>query len=227
MRHLKVKSFRAFLLSGFAVLAVCGFFYILNELNQKRRVASDDLVEESIFNVASDLTAYKGSALQKRIKYRLFEKARWVSDQSNHHLILGNLKLKDAEGQVVNLCEEFPLLELVFQADGIVVSGDAPKIIVRSSCSAKADAEFLNPVSIPWQTIQNLDPIVTKEYKSSTSTLYFRSIDDFWPLEWTLLEMKLYSKKSKVPMQITGYDVITIRNFPLNFLLNSQVQESQ
>lgn len=225
MRVFKVKPLRAFLLSGFAVLAVCAFFYILNELNQKRRIANDELVEESIFNVPSDLTEYEGSALQKRIKYRLFEKARWVADQSNHHLVLGNLKFKNAEGQVVNLCDEFPLFELVFQADGIVVSGDAPKIVIRSSCSAKSE-EYLNPVTIPWKTIQNLDPLTT-EHKTSTSVLYFRSLDDFWPLEWTLLEMKLYSKKTKAPMKITGYDVITIRNFPLNFILNSQVQEDQ
>ncbi len=225
MRAFKVKSMRTFLLSGFAVLAVCAFFYILNELNQKRRIASDELIEESIFNVPSDLTKYEGSALQKRIKYRLFEKARWVTDQSNHHLVLGNLKFKNAEGQVVNLCDEFPLFELVFQADGIVVSGDAPKIIIRSLCSAKSE-EYLNPVTIPWKAIQNLDPL-TAEHKTPTSDLYFRSLDDFWPLEWTLLEMKLYSKKTKAPMQITGYDVITIRNFPLNFFLNSQVQEAQ
>ena len=226
MKNFKVKSLRVFLLSGFAVLAVCALFYILNELNQKRRVANDELVEESIFNVPSDLTEYEGSALAKRIKYRLFEKAKWVSDQSSHHLILGNLKFKNSEGHVVHLCDEFQLLEFVFQADGIVVSGDAPKIIIRSSCSAKGDSEYLNPVSIPWKTIQNLDPF-TKEHKAGASMLYFRSLDDFWPLEWTLLEMKLYSKKSKAPMQITGYDVITIRNFPLNFFLSAQNQGTE
>lgn len=244
MKKWKIKKIKIFILSLAACVFVAGFFVVINELNQKRKIASQDIDELSLSAVEFDLTPYDGVGLQKRIKYRLFENAKWIFDRNNHYLVMGNLKFSNSSGKVVELCDEVAMVELVFQAEGVVVSGDAPKIVLRTKCSTGtavaaatgvgtatvaagasvedgAGSSELMPIAIPWRSIKALSPNAS-EYRTAAASLFFRSVDDFWPNEWTLHELNLYSTTGSVFLKVTGYEIISIRGFPLNFYFLNQ-----
>ncbi|MEK6774389.1 MAG: hypothetical protein AABY64_10635 [Bdellovibrionota bacterium] len=195
------------------------FMFLMNsELNRHGRNIASEEIDEIPLEVEFDLTNFEGVTLNKRIKYRLFEHAKWISDENTHGLILGNVKFKDAKDKTVTLCEAYPTIELTFQAEGVAVAGETPKIILRTPCSSEVDSPFLNTITLPWKRIKSLKPN-EKNYKEGSITLFFRSLDEFWPLEWSLFEIKLYPSDVKNPFITTGYDVAAIRNEPLNFFL--------
>ena len=200
-------------------LLMLTIFLIHREFHQAHRKISSEESEEIIpLGVEFDLSRFDGVSLSRRIKYRIFENAKWIDNGDEHQLVLGNAKFKNSREKTTTLCDAYSMIELVFQAEGIAIAGDAPKIVLRTSCESTEGSEFLNPISIPWKRIKNLKP-KERNYKEGNTTLFFRSLDDFWPLEWSLFEMRLYPPDGSNSFQITGYDVIAIHGEPLNFFL--------
>lgn len=200
------------------LVAVTLMFHFKGSNYGKRFIASEETEEIIPLGVEFDLTRYDGVSLSRRIKYRLFENVRWVSDRNDHRLVLGNAKFKTSREKTITLCEAYSMIELVFQAEGIAIAGDAPKIILRTACHSQPDSESLDPIRIPWKTIKSL-AVKERDYKDGDVTLFFRSLDDFWPLEWSLKELRLYPPDGSASFLATGYDAIAIHGEPLNFFL--------
>ncbi len=216
MKKFRLKK-RALLIIS-AVILVTAVMVLKSFQHSGRSISSDESDEIIPLGVEFDLTRYDGISLSRRIKYRLFENIRWTSDAYDHRLILGNAKFKSSREKTSTLCEVYSMIELVFQAEGIAIAGDAPKLIVRTSCKAQPGSEFLDPIRIPWKKIKAL-PTGTKTFRDTEVTLIFRSLDDFWPLEWSLFELRLYPPDGSASFLTTGYDVIAIHGEPLNFFL--------
>lgn len=203
---------------AFVTMMIVGLVVFKKIHRQGRMVSSDESEEVIPLGVEFDLTHYDGISLSKRIKYRLFENIRWTSDNNDHRLILGNAQFKTSREKTITLCEAYSMIELVFKAEGIAIAGDAPKIILRVPCQSQPGSEFLDPIRIPWKKIKALSP-KDRNYKDYEVTLFFRSLDDFWPLEWNLHEMRLYPPDGSASFLATGYDVIAIYGQPLTFFL--------
>jgi len=197
-------------------------FLLSSEMgNHSRRIASEEIEDLLPSNVEFDLSGFDGVALTRRMKFRLFETAGWIEDKNQHGLLLGNIKFKNSKENTLSLCEAYPWLELVFQAEGVVVAGDSPKIVLRTPCKSESNSEMLDPIWIPWKKIVKLKPKV-RDYKENNNTFYFRSLDDFWPREWVLLELRLYPQDGGESFKVNGYEVIAVRGAPLYFMLAPQ-----
>lgn len=210
MKFLKNEKYLKYLVSVSAlVLAILAFQFggIVSQFFAQRR-----------YPAAVDMTpnAHLQSALLPQEE--LIKNAEVVSTREGVGLELGAFLTKNDQGVFVTTCEVFSKVELTFHADGMAVSGDAPRMIVEGPCEPGEDQQTLAVLPINKRAIQN---IPTKEleliYEERGVSIRFENVSDDWPGTWILQNVKLTGMNDKILSvapdeirKIRGGDPITL-----------------
>lgn len=194
-------------------------FYVDKSFS-KRGPASDESSLEVTEAADHDLSAASPAEFIKAFKYQVLKEVSLQKLESGPGLQLGSFLLKNAQGNKVFVCDEYPTIDLIFAAEGVAYSGEIPKLIVRGPCLITADQKHIAALPIPFNKIFG-SPITQFEFKADIPdsreqvSVYANQVRDSWPTEWNWIGMKFYGKDPQKQLSITGYEVISVLGQPL------------
>jgi hypothetical protein len=215
------------------VLALVALPFGLKKLEQKfnaRMIAShDDKDNRSPASVDRfDLSLLDQKEFMKAFKYQMLGESLVISTPDSQGVRLGHFIMSDSDGKAVFACEKFGFVELIYSAEGIAISGEIPKMIVRGPCNESDDQKTIEALMIPFQEILKA-PLNQAQFRFPIAgrrdniSLFFTNVVEKWPTLWNLTGVKLYSDKSSETLEINGYEIISVMGEPMT--LNFQVSE--
>lgn len=127
----------------------------------------------------------------------------------------GNFLADKNNGDPQYFCDYFGKVSLVFEAEGMAVSGERPQLVVTSTCKTTPDYKASEPIKIPADLIKKLKASnIDWNYDQQPGASYsFRNIDGFWPDYWVLSSVKL-SHSNDTSKDLTLDRYIIYKNTP-------------
>lgn len=191
---------------------------VLNKkLSPQRNLASDASQETA--DASSDLSNLSPEEFKKAFKYEILKNVSLEKGQNESGLKLGLFFMKDANGNKVFVCDEYPYIDLIFTAEGMAFSGEVPQMLVRGPCVVSADQKHIEALPIPFHEILNSS---TQKFEFQTSfgttnkvQIYFRNVMGIWPTEWSWTGVTFYQKDPQIKLEISGYETISVLGAPL------------
>lgn len=168
----------------------------------------------------NDLSGLSTSDFNKAFKYKLIGPAQLVHADDHMGVQLGNFYIKGTDEQKIFVCSKYNQIELIFEAEGLAVSGDIPRMVVRGPCLVSEDFNSLAALMIPYKNII-FSPLSDHEFHEDIAdsqekiAVYFYHTVEQWPLQWNLVGVKLYSDYSRELLSVNGYEIISILGQPL------------
>lgn len=203
------------------VVAIPFGVYFVEEHLPRRDLASDDgSPEEHLGGTDFDLSEASPEEFRKAFKYQVLKDVSLRSGEFGPGIRLGLFMMRNSEGNKVFVCDEYPIMDMIFAAEGMALSGEIPHMIVRGPCVADSDQKHIDALPIPFGEILKSSPDKF-EFKASLPdsrdqvNIYFRNVGDSWPIEWTWVGVKFYGKNPQDTLQINGYEVISVLGEPL------------
>lgn len=196
-----------------------GFFVLDKKLGEKRFVANDP-ENSSGAQADYDLSESGPAEFQKAFKYQMLKHASLEQTSAGPGITLGLFLLKDRDGKTVNVCEKYPTIDFIFQAEGIAFSGEIPTLIVRGPCLVGSDQKTLEALPIPFSKILK-SPLSQYEFNveipgyTQTAKVFARNAIEFWPKEWNWVGVTLYGAPDEESLKINGYEIISVLGEPL------------
>ncbi|MGZ3769432.1 MAG: hypothetical protein ACXVCP_12985 [Bdellovibrio sp.] len=201
------------------VLLLAAFPFFIVTLSKKasteRHLASDNMVN---IDREHDLSNLSPEEFGKAFKYEILRGAFTEENQFGTGLRLGLFYLQDSQKQKRSVCDIYPVMDLLFTADGIAVSGEVPQMIVRGPCALSEDQSYIKALPVPFKEILSASPqqFVFESTPANNGTkIFFRNVLGSWPSEWTWTGVVLYEKDSQKQLQINGYEIISVLGAPL------------
>lgn len=187
----------------------------------KRNVASDG----GLSTVGSqsdnfDLSEASPEEFRKAFKYQVLKNVELDSFATGPGIKLGLFLMKSPAGSRVFVCDRYPTLDLYFAAEGIAISGEIPKMVVRIPCTVSEDQNHIAAFPIPFQqifssSVSQFEFTTTAPGIREAGKIYFRNVVDEWPQEWTWIGVKFYGQDASDTLEINGYEVISVLGEPL------------
>lgn len=207
------------------VLMMAALPFALHVLNQKlspqRKVASDGgLSSVGTVSDSFDLSEATPEEFRKAFKYQVLKNVELDQFSDGPGIKLGLFLMKSPTGSRVFVCDRYPTVDLVFSAEGVAISGEIPKMVVRIPCVVSDDQNHIAAFPIPFARIF-ASPVSDFEFDITApgiregGKIYFRNVVDEWPREWAWTGVKFYGKDPSDTLEITGYEVISVLGEPL------------
>lgn len=187
-------------ISLFAVSFVIGGFVALNPFDFD--FSSGQLRNPASLQGKYDLTHLRGDELIQGSKVRVLEGLKVKQKAGSFEIQLGHFLFKNRNEEVVKACDEFSQVELIWQADGMAVSGEAPQMRVTGPCQISANLSSLGPLYLPLQKMMESvaqDSVVQlSEYPNQA--IEFRGLSGEWPGLWVLRSISLSGENSRLDL---------------------------
>lgn len=198
-----------------------GMHLLNNKLSPSRKVASEGgLSSVGLQDDTFDLSEASPAEFRKAFKYQMLKNVELVQLPEGPGLKLGLFLLKNASGAKVFVCDQYPTMDLHFMAEGVAISGEVPRMILRVPCIVSDDQKHIAAFPIPFDKIFS-SPVSQYEFEVSapglreTGKIYFRSVADFWPTDWAWTGVKLYGRDPSDTLEINSYEVLSVLGEPL------------
>jgi|GEM_PF-1784497 len=188
------------------------------KISGQRKIASDG--SSSVTTQDYDLSEATPEEFKKAFKYQILKDAQVVQTPQGPVLRLGLFLMKNAQGNKVFVCEEYPTVDLVFSAEGVAFSGEIPQMVVRASCVVGEGQTYIEGAILPLKQIQQ-SPLSQYEFNTTINgsreeaKIFFRNVVEFHPEEWAWTGVKFYGKNPESTLQINGYEIISVLGEPL------------
>ena len=140
-----------------------------------------------------DFTNLSGDELRTAVKKRLMAGFDIHRGDGEQEVALGHFMFVDAQGEKKFACQEFNKITLTFEAEGVSVSGEAPKMEVEGACSYSGDISKIDPLLIPVAKIlgeKSLDGELQFNGEHAVA-LKFTNLPEDWPRTWILKQVRL------------------------------------
>lgn len=108
-----------------------------------------------------------------------------------------------------SICSSYENIQLTFTAEGVAVGGEPPQIHLEYDCAATPSAERMQPILIDVKAISEVNP-KSEQYPVTDVYAYGSHMDDFWPLEWYLSNVRLIDETDQT-IEATASDFRKIR----------------
>lgn len=219
-KNLSQIFYRRFLLL-LLVVGVPVSFYLFKPQRPQRSTASEtEAVPYDSTSTESDLSEVSPEDFQKAFKYQILKAV--IKDETPNFtsLRLGLFYLKNEQGKKVSVCEEYPTMDVVFAAEGIAVSGEIPKMIVRGPCYPTPNGKHIGGLPIPWAMILK-SPVSQRDFTTSLPgrtdnvRIFILNVVESWPTEWNWIGVKFYGQDPQKTLELNGYEVISVLGQPL------------
>lgn len=164
-----------------------------------------------------DITHLRGPALDVAVKERLLSGLETFEDDRGFGVGLGHFAFATASGEKVLGCRAYQKISMTFEAEGMAVSGEKPKMVVEGGCEYSNDLAKINPLWIPVSRIFGEVPNDGEfsNYERPVQ-MKFSHVADHWPRKWVLVALQIQGKKGQV--DVNRYEIAQILGQP--FLIN-------
>lgn len=145
-----------------------------------------------------DFSHLRGSALDVAMKERLVAGLEIDRQTDRIGLGIGHFAFVNGSGEKTLGCREFNRVVLVFEAEGMVVNGERPKMEVEGGCEFSDDLTRINPLYIPVARILGEKPADGEfQFRDGKEVVIrFANLSDEWPRKWVLVGVKMNGSKS-------------------------------
>ncbi len=145
-----------------------------------------------------DYSTLSGDGLRSAMTKQIIRDSTIAHKNNLFQFNFGNFIVEKSNGNPIYLCDYFDQYTITFEAEGMAVNGQRPKLIITSPCILASDLKTTQSVNIPVDLIKNMkagDIDWTYDQQPSV-TFSFRSIDGSWPQHWVLANISMGSKLS-------------------------------
>lgn len=189
--------------SVFVFFFAVGFAIIFNTTS-KFQVSRDPAAIRQVY----DFSHLRGSALEGAMKERLVAGIEVFKQEQGLGLGFGHFAFVNANGEKTLGCREYSKMTLQFEAEGVVVNGEKPKMEVEGTCEYSDDLAKINPLWVPVARIMGERPADGEfQFREGKGIIVrFANISDEWPRKWVLvgMNMKGQSKEMSVDRNEIG-----------------------
>lgn len=169
-------------------------------------VSRDPAAIRSVF----DFSSLQGSELYSASAQRLISGAKILHEKQDLGLQLGHFVVKGSSGEKEFACQKYGQLILFFEAEGMAVNGERPKMEVEGACEISKDINSMSPLWIPTAKILG-EPVADGEFDfrdERVVKIRFSNVSDEWPKSWQLKSIKLVGKApADEPLYVTEQDL--------------------
>ncbi len=213
LKHMYREFFKGF---AVGILLVCVLFGLYRGA---QHVANEDNRTPAAIDKARifDVSYLEGGALRSASAKQLLHAEVLVS-QNEIGVALGHFVAKSPSGDRRLLCDIYDQVELSFEADGMAINGERPRLIATGPCTASENLNKMNPIHIPFRDILSQKPGDGEYTFGSTPDHFFKAmnIGSQWPDQWILLEVKLINKSNPATfMQLDRKEVYSFSSKPV------------
>lgn len=171
-----------------------------NVLENPRQIASDG--SSAIAFESADLTEISNSDFLKAFKYQVLKNAHLETTSSKNGILLNAVYVKNEHGAKVFVCEKYSVIEIIFAAEGVAISGETPEVRIQGECLISEDFQYISPLMIPssW-----------KELSQQTALTAIRTHDDkSLPPQWTWSGVRFIDPISQEILEISSYEIMSV-----------------
>lgn len=205
---LKSYFFRFFVIFGFFAVG----YSMISNTSKKFSINRDPAAVRQVY----DFSHLRGSALEVAIKERMVSGLEVVRDEGHVGVSLGHFAFTNGAGERTLGCREYGKVVLVFEAEGMVVNGERPKMEVEGACEFSDDLARVNPLTIPIQRILGERPADGEfQFREGKDVaVRFSNLSDEWPRKWLLTGVKFGGAKGDIGVdrgelaKILGHNVL-------------------
>ncbi len=208
------------------ILALAILPFLLKTIEKKmvpqRHPSSDETAPPVMNDHAQgyDLSEATPEEFKKAFKYQVLKNVSVENTAMGPAMQLGLFLIKNESGAKVFVCDQYPTVDVIFEAEGVAFSGEIPRMIVRVPCVVSADQKHIDIAPIPFarilQSAVSEHEFTTSFYNSpEQGKIYFRNVMEFWPTDWNFVGVTFYSADGQKTLQINGYEVISVLGEPL------------
>lgn len=195
------------------LVGVVGGSYIVQKSAHKFQIPRDPAAIRQVY----DVTHLRGSTLERAVKERILAGLETFEDEQGFGIGFGHFAFSMDSGEKVLGCRAYQKVILSFEAEGVAVGGEKPKMQVEGKCEYSADLTKINPLWIPVARIFGERPSDGEfsDYNRPVQ-LTFSNVADEWPRKWVLIGMTVQGEKGQV--DVSRYEVGQILGKP--FIIN-------
>lgn len=189
---MKTTFFRFFVFFGFFAVG----YSVIMSTSPNFPISRDPAAVRQVF----DFSHLRGSALDAAIKQRVVAGLEVFKEDGAVSVGLGHFAFVNGGGEKTLGCREYGKVAMVFEADGVVVNGERPKMEVEGACEFSDDLASVNPLTIPVARILGERP-ADGEFQfldGKPVTVKFSNLSDEWPRRWILSGIRFDGGKSDV-----------------------------
>ncbi len=209
MKKISKKHF--FIGLAMAMLAAISLWQISSGNSQATKIFRGLASIENEFQPFS-LDSVAERDLVRALKLRVLQKLVGKKNSQNIELSLGAFSLHGK-----NICQKYPQLEVELSAEGVVVSGMIPHILIQVPCRYEEGSEETSAIEIPIEQIKKLQPIDQKIDLAGGGFAEIKGLDDFWPEDWLVAKIKLQGLGAEKSIEIDSYEINFVKGRPLRF----------
>lgn len=141
--------------------------------------------------------------MMEAVKARVVNGFQLAKESDRIGLSLGHFAFMNEVGQKTLACKEYEKVVLSFEAEGVLVSGEKPSMILEGNCRFSEDLSRIRPLYLPVArilgerpadgefTFRDENPIVVR----------FSNLSDEWPRQWLLTGVSLQGAREKVSIE--------------------------
>lgn len=203
-----------FRLATFIIFFAVGFNIII-ATSSRFQINRDPAAIRQVY----DFSHLRGSALENAVKERMLAGLEVHKETDRFGIGFGHFAFLNPGGEKTLGCREFSRMVINFEAEGIVVNGERPRMEVEGACEFSSDLSLIDPLYIPVAKIMGERPADGEfQFREGQGiTVRFSNISDEWPRKWILTGMKMVGKTD---FTVDKNDLDKILGHP--FLINLQ-----
>ncbi len=186
----------------------CGVYVVTSNLHKFQTARNPAAIRH-----AYDITHLRGSNLDAALKERLLSGVETFKDEQGVGIGFGHFAFSLDSGEKILGCRAYDKINLSFEAEGVAVNGEKPKMTVEGHCEYSSDLTKINPLWIPARRIFGERPADGdfSDYDRPVQ-VKFSNVADEWPRKWVLIGVSVIGEKGQV--DISQYEVGQILGRP-------------
>lgn len=169
-----------------------------------------------------DFSKLESGDLEAASRKRLLRGSHLIARKNRIGITLGHFIMRDESGQSVMACDYYDKIQMDFEAEGMAVSGDRPRMTIEAPCSAGEDQSVTRTIWLPLDEILANPPADgdISILQEMNLVLSFKNLDFMWPEHWVLSKVRLLNQaNNKRELLIEREEIYRISDVPMTLSL--------
>ena len=151
------------------------------------------------------------------LRKHILNKSEAVADHDRFGIRVGHFMVRNSSGQTEGACDMYDSVTYTFEAEGMAVNGERPKLVLSGKCHSQNESS-LEPLWIPVGDLVKR-PAGNMDYSlndADQTNVHFEDMDMVWPKHWVLSGVKFQSHDpATTPLTMDRLEVYKYSRTPL------------
>jgi hypothetical protein len=165
-----------------------------------------------------DFTKIAQGSPEIALRKHILNKSEALVKNGSFGVRVGHFMVQNSEGRTESACDVYDSVTYTFEAEGMAVNGQRPKLILSGLCHSETQATTLEPLWIPVAELMK-KPAGNMDYSSNDSdqtTIRLEDMDMIWPRHWVLSTIQFHGRdQSTAPLILDRQEVYRYSRSPL------------